>query len=91
MKRKDKKTAKYADNQIISTQDIILSDIQRLRISIKNNGTETLCDIRKWIKYPNLDDFVPTRKGIMFPLTLWHEVKSIMDTLTNDQVEFVSK
>jgi len=91
MKRKIIIESKYDKDSIIWYQDIILSDTQTLRISKKLNGTLAYIDIRKWNKYPNHEELLPTSKGIMFLLSLWPIVKETIDKMANEHIDFESK
>lgn len=62
--------------------DIIkISPESHVLIITKVNDGKEYVDVRKWHKYPNLDNFIPTKKGLMFnKLTQW---PIIMEHLKN--------
>ena len=61
---------KFKDAEIQGV-DISLGEITNLHLSVKQVGGKMMVDCRKWIKYPNVDDYRPTHKGIMMSFEAW--------------------
>lgn len=59
--------------QEIDCIKVELTEKQSLRLITKTANGKMMLDVRKWIKYPNLDDFVPSKKGITMDFEQWNQ------------------
>lgn len=73
--------------EAIETKEVSLGDNTKIRISLKTITNEKFIDVRKWQKYPNLDHFVPTKKGLMISLKDWKLVIPIILELIKDYTQ----
>lgn len=62
------------DVQAIAVEEIVLGENVHLHLSLKTLQGKVYLDLRKWIKFPNQDEFVATRKGIMLSVEDWRRV-----------------
>lgn len=65
----------------IEAKDMPLSEVSKLHISVKANEGNLYIDARKWFKYPNLDHFVSSKKGLMLDLATWKQVIPLIQEL----------
>ena len=61
-----------------------LTEKQSLRMITKTGNGKMMLDVRKWIKYPNLDDFVPSKKGITMDFEQWNKVLPLMGEILSN-------
>lgn len=55
----------------IGFRDRVLSESNTLHCSLKNHAGRMFIDARKWLKYPNLDHYLPSKKGLSMELEEW--------------------
>jgi hypothetical protein len=76
-------TDKIQNNEIEGF-DIKLGEITNLHLSVKMVGDHLMLDARKWLKYPNIDDYRPSHKGIMLDFKAWSmlipQVQAMMES-----------
>ena len=51
--------------------EIVLSPTFKLVIARKFWNGELFIDVRKWVKYPNMHEFIPSQKGLMLKPEDW--------------------
>ena len=65
----------------LDQQMMKLGDLTMLRACVKSIQGDLFIDLRKWLKFPNNEDFVATKKGIMLKVADWDKacemVKSV--------------
>lgn len=64
--------------------DLKLGEITNLHLSVKQVGGKLMIDARKWLKYPNVEDYRPSHKGIMLDLDTWIKVIPMISDMIND-------
>ena len=69
--------------QELEEKSIQLSDISLLKFSLKSSNGKLYIDMRKWFKYQNQDEYLPSKKGIMLDLSEWKQ--SIMQLNSFEQ------
>ena len=69
----------------LEVREIQLNDSQKLRVALKSANGGLMIDARKWIKYPNLDDYVPTKKGLMIDFKSWNLLMPLVTELIASQ------
>ncbi len=65
----------------IEFKELILGENVKLRIALKSIENKKFIDVRKWQKYPTLDHFLPTKKGLMVSLKDWKQALVVMSAL----------
>lgn len=70
-------------SQEIEEKSIQLSDVSLLKFSLKSSNGKLYIDMRKWFKYQNQDEYLPSKKGIMLDLSEWKQ--SIMQLNSFEQ------
>ncbi len=68
----------------IEQNEVRLSDTTSLRLTIKSSNGKLYLDVRKWFKYPNLDDFVPSKKGLMLESDQWSTIVGIIRKMVSE-------
>ncbi len=63
----------------IEFKEVELGEGSKLKISLKSLTNRKFVDVRKWQKYPNLEHFIPTKKGIMVSLKDWKQVIAVIN------------
>jgi hypothetical protein len=63
----------------ISSKEVEISDTCRVRMVVKSANGKLYLDVRKWFKYPNQDEFLPSKKGLMLDFSEWKQVIKDMD------------
>lgn len=69
-------------DQSVDRVDIKLGETAVLRISVKQTGDKLFLDCRKWNNWSNLNELIPSKKGIMLDFKTWlvvlEEVKKLI-------------
>ena len=60
-------------------EEIILGETTRLRASLKTFDGRLFLDVRKWIKYPTIQEFRATSKGIMISIEDWKRAMEMIN------------
>jgi len=71
----------------IEFKEIEIGEISKIRLSLKTLENKKFIDVRKWLKYPNLDHFVPTKKGLMISLKDWKLALPIIAAFISEYAE----
>ncbi|MBI4099595.1 transcriptional coactivator p15/PC4 family protein [Candidatus Microgenomates bacterium] len=56
---------------VLDKREILHGETVKVLVQLKANGGQEFIDVRKWLRYPNNDDFWPTRKGITLHKDQW--------------------
>ena len=62
----------------IAFKDVSVSETNMIRLSLKSVHGKVFLDVRKWVKWPNLDHHVATKKGLMIEAKEW---KGLMEQI----------
>jgi len=68
----------------IASKEMILSDNCMVRMSIKSSNGKIYLDMRKWYKYQNQNEFLPSRKGIMMSTKEMRVILPIIEGIINE-------
>lgn len=55
----------------IAFRDHKLSETATLHLALRSTNGMMYLDARKWLKYPNVDEYLPSRKGVTVKLEDW--------------------
>lgn len=69
--------------QDIDMKEHKLTEMQSLHLSTKTANGKLFLDARKWIKYPNLEDYTPSKKGLMLSIDEWKMVLPTIIEMVN--------
>lgn len=75
------------DDSAIESIDLDLGEKVRLRVCLKMIENKKYIDVRKWIKYPNLDHHVATKRGIMLSIEDWKKVMPLIQSMIEKYCE----
>lgn len=65
----------------IEFQDLDLGEMVKLRVSLKSIDGKLFVDVRKWVKWPNIDHFIATKKGIMLSCGDWKKAITMIESM----------
>ena len=74
------------DTSELASNDYILGETVKVHISLKSVEGKMFIDIRKWFKYPNLDHYVSSKKGIMLRVSDWDKIIPLINKLSGNSV-----
>ena len=70
----------------LSAFDMELGETAMLHASTKSVDGRIFIDARKWYKYPNLTEYVPTKKGLNMVVADWKRAMPLLQALIDGKV-----
>lgn len=69
------------DSNEMGFNDLDLTDLSKLHLSLKSNNGKIYLDARKWFKYENQTEHLPSKKGLMLEIEQWNQVIPLIQAL----------
>ena len=55
----------------LETKELKSGENVKILVQTKTSDGEIFIDVRKWLRFPGSNDFMPSRKGITLELSVW--------------------
>ena len=68
----------------LELKTIELAETQSLHVSLKTVNGKLAVDARKWNKFHGMDDFIPTKKGLMLDLNQWKQLIPLIQAMIDE-------
>ena len=66
-------------------RDLKLGETNALHIALKSVNGKLQLDARKWFKFANLDNYIPSKKGLQMSLEDWRQPIPLIQELLDSQ------